>query len=83
MKLEPEELITFTTPDGGQYDVTRKSWGFYATPSTSRLAKFGFQVVVVRDINGKRFVLLVEEGHDQEFFDYLKLEGHEIVEWLS
>ena len=31
--LQADEQITFVTPRGGQYDLTRKDWGFYATPS--------------------------------------------------
>ena len=33
--LAADEQVTLTTEQGGEYDVTRKSWGFYATPSTN------------------------------------------------
>lgn len=32
--LEPDEVVTFHTDAGAQYDVARKVWGFYATPRT-------------------------------------------------
>ena len=31
--LAPDELITLKTESGAEYDVARKEWGFYATPS--------------------------------------------------
>ena len=37
--LDPDEQISLTTDAGAEYDVTRKDWGFYATPSLNeRLA---------------------------------------------
>ena len=46
--LEPGEQVTFTTAAGGEYDVARKDWGFYATPSTnSRLKSFGLRAALV------------------------------------
>ena len=42
LELDPDEQVTFTTPRGGEYDVARKDWGFYATPSLNgRLRGFG------------------------------------------
>ena len=30
IELEPNEQVTFKTATGAEYDVTRKSWGYYA-----------------------------------------------------
>ena len=38
--LAPNEQLTFVTENKNRYDVARKYWGFYATPSiNSRLKK--------------------------------------------
>src|SRR5204863_5563233 len=47
--LEPDEQVTFQTESGGEYDVVRKSWGFYATPSLNgRLERFNLRAVLVK-----------------------------------
>jgi hypothetical protein len=83
--LQAEEQVTFVTDGGGEFDVTRKSWGFYATPSlNSRLAQFGLRAVLTYSEKDRRyFVLLVEQGHEVGFRSYLDREGLEIVSWLD
>jgi len=84
VELEPEEQVTFTTPSGAEYDVARKSWGFYATPSlNARLTDFGLRPVLVRNRIGRYFVLLVERGHEDEFEEYRAGEELQIVTWLD
>ena len=61
--LSADEQVTFTTEAGGEFDVTRKSWGFYATPSTnSRLSRFGLRACLAKSWENKFFVYLVENG---------------------
>ena len=83
--LEPDEQITFTTPAGGQYDVARKAWGFYATPSLNgRLETFGLRAVLIRNcLTNRYFVLLVERGQEGPFETYLEQESCEIVTWMD
>ncbi len=83
LELEADEQVTFVTPSGGEYDVARKSWGFYATPSLNhRLPQFGLKPALVR--SGERlYLLLVEAGKEDEFHDYLKLQRMELVQWLD
>lgn len=84
IELEPDEQVTFVTPDGKEYDVVRKSWGFYATPSLEgRLARFGLRAVLVDDARGKHFVHLVERGKEAEHEAYLREHRHRIVAWLD
>ncbi len=72
IQLLPGEQVTFKSEAGAEYDVARKSWGFYATPSiNSRLPRFGLRAVLVSNTVGDFFVMLVEEGKDAEFEDYL------------
>jgi len=83
--LSPDEQVTFLTESGGEVDVTRKSWGFYAASSlTERLPSFGLNAALVEDTGSRRFFLmLVEKDKEGEFRDYLKGEGLVVVRWLN
>ncbi len=82
--LDSNEQVTFMTESGAEYDVVRKSWGFYATPSlNSRLVQFGLRGALVKSAGGNFFVFLVERGKDADFQRYLDGEGHSIVCWLD
>lgn len=82
LELSPDEQVTFVTPSGSEYDVVRKSWGYYATPSLNhRLPAFGLRPALVR--SGDRiFLLLVEAGKEDEFSDYLGSQKMELLCWL-
>lgn len=82
--LEADEQVTFTTAAGAEYDVVRKSWGFYATPSTNgRLASFGLRAALARNAHGRFYVFLVERGQEEDFQRYLAIEENEVVAWLD
>jgi len=84
LELAPDEQVTLTTAAGSEYDVARKSWGFYATPSlNARLTDFGLRGLLVRNRIGRYFVLLVERGHEDEFEHYRAIEELEVVTWLD
>ena len=58
--LNPDEQVTFLDGDSVEYDVVRKSWGFYATPSTNtRLKNFGLKTVIVRSHESRIYIFLV------------------------
>lgn len=82
--LEPQEQVTFTTPAGGEYDVARTAWGFYATPSVdARLAGFGLRAALASNAIGRHFVVLVERGCEDAFDAYLGQEEMRVVAWLD
>jgi hypothetical protein len=85
LELEPDEQVTFVTPGGAEYDLARKEWGFYATPSLNgRLLSFGLRAVLtVNRTTGRYFVLLVEHGHETAFFRYLDREECAVVAWMD
>ena len=85
LALEPDEQVTFTTPAGGEYDLARKDWGFYATPSLNgRLPQFGLRGVLIRNrLTGRYFVLLVERGRVDSFAAYCAQESLDTVAWLD
>jgi hypothetical protein len=82
--LSTDEQVTFTTEAGGEFDVTRKSWGFYATPSTNgRLKSFGLRAALVRNVAGRLFVVLVEQGKESEFLAYVEADRQTLLTWLD
>lgn len=83
--LSPDEQVTFVTPAGGEFDVARKDWGFYATPSLNgRLPQFGLRTALIRNtMTGRYFILLVEKGRESNFDAYLIQESCVVVSWLD
>lgn len=83
--LSTDEQMTFVTESGGEFDVARKDWGFYATPSLNgRLSGFGLRGVLIRNrLTDRYFVLLVEQGREPAFEAYLVQESCEVVTWLD
>lgn len=83
--LAPDEQVTFVTESGAEYDVARKDWGFYATPSLNgRLQGFGLRTVLIRNtLTNRYFILLVETGKEDSFHAYLEQESCLIVSWLD
>ncbi len=84
IQLHPDEQVTFVTESGVEYDVARKSWGFYATPSLNgRLTKFGLRAALVKSPDEKVYVMLVERGKESDFEEYLVVERQQVVAWLD
>jgi SAM-dependent methyltransferase len=81
--LEPDEQVTFVTGSGTEYDVVRKTWGYYATPSLNhRLPGFGLKPVLTRS-GDRLYLLLVEATQEAQFHAYLQAQGMEVVCWLD
>jgi len=85
IELKPDEQVTFLTPSGREYDVAAKSWGFYATPSiNSRLKKQGFKTALVKNSQGRFFIMLVENEKIELFKRYLiNNQNSKIICWLD
>jgi hypothetical protein len=78
--LGNDEQVTFCTDSGHEYDVVRKSFGYYATPSiNSRLARFGYSTALVKNKSGHFFVLLVEKGREDCLRQYLRSEELRLI----
>ncbi len=83
LHLEPDEQVTFLLGES-EYDVVRKDWGFYATPSLNgRLLDNGLHAVLVRNRFGKFYVFLVEDGRTGELQRHLDEDQISIVTWLD
>ena len=84
VRLQPNEQVTFTTPEGGEYDVVRKAWGFYATPSVNhRLPRFGLRAALVSNVDGHLTIQLIERGCEDLHAAYLTEQRLEVVAWLD
>lgn len=85
LSLEPDEQVTLVRTSGAEFDVTAKSWGYYATPSTNgRMPSFGLRAALVFNrVTRRRFVLVVEDGFEEEFFSYLSAESMVVEAWLD
>jgi hypothetical protein len=85
LALAPDEQITLVTEKGAEYDVARKHWGFYATPSLNgRLEQFGLRAVLIKNRGtGRYFVLLVERGQEPAFDTYCQQENLAVIAWLD
>lgn len=85
IELEHDEMVTFTTESGAEYDLTRKDWGFYATPSLNgRLESFGLRAVLVKSrVTGRFFIFLVENGKEDLFRKYCDIEEQFVIAWLD
>lgn len=82
--LEPNEQVTFTTEAGAEYDVARKDWGFYATPSiNARLKSFGLRSALVLSVYGRLFLVLVEKGKEDAFLAYVESDRQKLLCWLD
>lgn len=84
IELSPDEQVTLLTESGNEYDVARKSWGFYATPSLNgRLQRFNLRAVLVKNRLRQFFVMLVERGREADFQAYADAEPLQIVCWMD
>jgi hypothetical protein len=85
VRLDTDEQITLLTPSGAEFDVARKEWGFYATPSLNgRLQQFHLRAVLIRNMTTNRyFVLLVEVGKETSFDRYCFQENLAVIAWLD
>ena len=84
IKLAENEQVSLITEKGGEWDVVRKKWGFYATPSINgRLSDYNIRSVLVKNRIDRFYILLVEKGHEADFKDYMRLEKMTIVAWLD
>jgi hypothetical protein len=88
--LEPDEVLTLRTDSGTEVDLTRKSWGYYGSPSLNgRLREHGLRAALAvgvprdGDESNRMYLLLVEEGREADFEAYLEAEDMRVAAWLD
>ena len=82
--LKNNEMVTFKN-NKMEYDVVKKDWGYYATPSINqRLLKFNFKTCIIKNKTSKNFfILIVNKKKIENLNKYLKGENCSVVKWLS
>jgi hypothetical protein len=84
IELSADEQVTFIAHTGSEYDVARKVWGYYATPSlNSRLPAKGLRPALVLGDGGRFYLCLVEKGCEASFAEYLQRSGMRVIGWLD
>ena len=88
--LDPDEVLTLRSETGTEVDLTRKSWGYYGSPSLNgRLLEHGLRAALTVGVprDGEQaqrmYLMYVEEGSEADFQAYLDAEEMEIVAWLD
>lgn len=82
--LNENEMVTFIGTNKMTYDVTKKSWGYYATPSINgRLKVNNFKTALVSNSKKKLYIMLVEKKKINKFKKYCKDENQKVIIWLD
>ena len=82
--LDPDEMVSFITGSGREFDFTAKDWGFYATPFINgRLQKQGFKTALVENPQGLIYVMVVEQDKVDLFGEYCRKQGQTLRKWLD
>lgn len=85
IQLYNDEMITFITEEGKEYDFTAKDWGFYGTPSMNcRLKKQGFKTALVVNETNQVYIMVVDVNKLEDFKNYLKDDqNNKVICWLD
>ena len=88
--LEADEVLTLRTESGTEVDVSRKSWGYYGSPSLNgRLRDHGLRAALAMGVprEGEQanrvYLMYVEEGCEPDFEAYMAAEEMTVVAWLD
>ena len=66
--LAADEQVTLLGESGSEFDVTRKAWGFYGSPSFRwRMPRFNVRPALIGNKDAVRYFCVVEAGHEAEF----------------
>ena len=83
--LKHNEQITLIDNNKNQYDIVKKSWGYYSTPSINKRLKNNNHIVcIVKNIENKTFFLFsVNIKKKIEFNKYLNKNKIKVIKWLT
>lgn len=84
VSLDTGDMISVRAPGGGDCDVTATSWGLYLGPSLNgRLRDNGYRAAMVRNPQGKFFLMAVCVGREADFQVYVDDQQIEIMQWFD
>ena len=83
--MKHNEQITLIDINKNQYDIVKKSWGYYSTPSINkRLKNNNHEACIVKNIEKKTiFLFSVNIKKKIEFNQYLKKNNIKVIKWLK
>ena len=84
VSLKKDEIITFKEGKK-EYDLGKKGWGYYGTPTLNkRLKNFGYVAALVKNkILDTYVVMIVDKKKKKTFLNYLKSEEMKVICWLN
>ena len=83
INLKKNEQVTFSYLNS-EYDVAKKDWGYYATPSINgRLKNFGFRTFLIKNRTNKIYIFLVHKNKMKTFRKYCKDDKQKVVTELT
>ena len=81
--LNNNDQVTFINKKS-EFDVVKKNWGYYATPSINkRLKRFNFRTFLTQNTFKSIYVMIVHKEKIKEFKKYLKDDKIKIVRELT
>ena len=83
--MKHNEQITLIDINKNQYDIVKKSWGYYSTPSINkRLKNNNHKACIVKNIEKKTiFLFSVNIKKKNEFNKYLKKNKIKVIKWFK
>jgi 2-polyprenyl-3-methyl-5-hydroxy-6-metoxy-1,4-benzoquinol methylase len=70
--LKNDEIVTFSDKNNNEYDIGKKSWGYYATPSINgRLKNNNFHSYLIKNIYEKIYLMIVHNSKQLNFNKYI------------
>ena len=81
--LGDNEVVTFKQDNNKEYDIVRKEWGYYATPSINkRLKRNGYKAAFMENKYGDNFIVIVEVNKIRLWENYNKEEEQTFIKWI-
>lgn len=82
--LDTNEQVSLSTDSDACWEIVRKEWGFYATPSIGhRLKRQGFRTALMANQDGRVYLVIVEETQRERFDEYCNRESQKVLRWLD
>tara|TARA_A100000164_G_scaffold375420_1_gene410433 strand:+ start:1296 stop:1673 length:378 start_codon:yes stop_codon:yes gene_type:complete len=67
-----------------EYDIVKKNWGYYVTPSINkRLKFFKYECALVRNNKNKFYICMTNKEKKKSFLNYLKKDNQKIIFWFN
>ena len=84
LNLSQNEQITLKFSNS-KYDIAKKLWGYYVTPSFQHRCKLNrLKVAIVLSKNNNQFNFVLVNNKKKKFFKiFLKKNNYKIIHWLD